>query len=324
MSEPAVRAALVERYPRGSFCLASKLPTFAITEEAQVEAIFNDSLAKAGVDYFDYYLLHNINESRYDGIIAGCHMFDYMRRWKEEGRIRHIGFSFHDSAEVLDRVLTEHPEVEFVQIALNYLDWEHASVQARRCYETIRRHGRQVVVMEAVKGGTLASLPSEVESLLREAAPGRSAVDWSLLFGASLDGVLAVLSGMSSVEQMEQNARCLADFTPLTEGELALLAEAARMLDAKMKFSLTEPEKFEGVCPEGIPVPELLRYYNEAMQEAFPPFSSELNYYSNLRDRSRPVSGCTHCGRCAGIMPGRDVPAALKEADSWFREHAFF
>lgn len=324
MSEPAVRAALVERYPRGSFCLASKLPTFAITEEAQVEAIFNDSLAKAGVDYFDYYLLHNINESRYDGIIASCHMFDYMRRWKEEGRIRHIGFSFHDSAEVLDRVLTEHPEVEFVQIALNYLDWEHASVQARRCYETIRRHGRQVVVMEAVKGGTLASLPSEVESLLREAAPGRSAVDWSLLFGASLDGVLAVLSGMSSVEQMEQNARCLADFTPLTEGELALLAEAARMLDAKMKFALTEPEKFEGVCPEGIPVPELLRYYNEAMQEVFPPFSSELNYYSNLRDRSRPVSGCTHCGRCAGIMPGRDVPAALKEADSWFREHAFF
>ena len=249
MSEPAVRAALVERYPRGSFCLASKLPTFAITEEAQVEAIFNDSLAKAGVDYFDYYLLHNINESRYDGIIAGCHMFDYMRRWKEEGRIRHIGFSFHDSAEVLDRVLTEHPEVEFVQIALNYLDWEHASVQARRCYETIRRHGRQVVVMEAVKGGTLASLPSEVESLLREAAPGRSAVDWSLLFGASLDGVLAVLSGMSSVEQMEQNARCLADFTPLTEGELALLAEAARMLDAKMKFSLTEPEKFEASVP---------------------------------------------------------------------------
>ena len=198
------------------------------------------------------------------------------------------------------------------------------SQKARRCYETIRRHGRQVVVMEAVKGGTLASLPSEVESLLREAAPGRSAVDWSLLFGASLDGVLAVLSGMSSVEQMEQNARCLADFTPLTEGELALLAEAARMLDAKLKFALTEPEKFEGVCPEGIPVPELLRYYNEAMQEVFPPFSSELNYYSNLRDRSRPVSGCTHCGRCAGIMPGRDVPAALKEADSWFREHAFF
>ena len=323
-SEDAVRQCLAGRYPRESYFLADKLPTFVITDESQVEAIFNESLARTGAGYFDSYLLHNVNSARYDGVIARCHMFDYVNLWKAEGRIRHIGISFHDSAEVLDRVLTEHPEVEFVQIALNYLDWEHASVQARRCYETIRRHGRQVVVMEAVKGGTLASVPEDVEALLREANPNRSPVDWSLLFGASLDGVLAVLSGMSSVEQMEQNARCLADFTPLTEGELALLAEAARMLDAKMKFALTEPEKFEGVCPEGIPVPELLRYYNEAMQEAFPPFSSELNYYSNLRDRSRPVSGCTHCGRCAGIMPGRDVPAALKEADSWFREHAFF
>lgn len=324
MSEPAIRQALVERYPRDSFCLASKLPTFAITEEGQVEAIFNDSRAKSGVDYFDYYLLHNLNAARYDGIVAECRMFDYMKRWKAEGKIRHIGFSFHDSADVLERILSEHPEVEFVQIALNYLDWEHASVQARRCYETIRRHGKQVVVMEAVKGGTLASLPEDVESLLREANPERTSVDWSLLFDAGLDGVLTVLSGMSDVRQVEQNVRCLKDFAPLTGEEFELLRRAAAMLDAKMKFELTEPEKYGDICPEGIPVAALLRYYNEALQERDVTFSSELNYYGNLRDRSRPVSECTRCGKCYGIMPGRDVPAALKEAEDWLSAHSFF
>ena len=127
-SETAVRHALVERYPRESFFLADKLPTFIISEESQVEAIFNESLEKTGAGYFDNYLLHNLNAARYDGVVKSCHMFEYMQRWKDEGKIRHIGFSFHDSADVLDRILSEHPEMEFVQIALNYLDWEHASV----------------------------------------------------------------------------------------------------------------------------------------------------------------------------------------------------
>lgn len=323
-SEEAVRRCIVERHPRTSFTVASKLPTFAITDEAQVEAIFNESLAKTGAGYFDYYLLHNVNAARYDGVISRFHMFDYVNRWKAGGKIRHVGISLHDSADVLDRILTEHPEIEFVQIALNYLDWEHESVQARKCYETIRRHGKLVVVMEAVKGGTLASLPAEVESMLREAEPERSPVDWSLLFDASLDGVIAVLSGMSTLEQVEQNVRCLADFTPLTDSERGLLARAASMLDAGMKYPLTEPEKYAGICPEGIAVPELLSYYNEAMQERDVTFSSELNYYGNLRERSESAAKCTHCGKCAGIMPGKDVPAALKEAEDWLSAHAFF
>ena len=323
-SETAVRHALVERYPRESFFLADKLPTFIISEESQVEAIFNESLEKTGAGYFDNYLLHNLNAARYDGVVKSCHMFEYMQRWKDEGKIRHIGFSFHDSADVLDRILSEHPEVEFVQIALNYLDWEHASVQARACYETIRRHGKQVVVMEAVKGGTLASVPEDVEAFLREANPSRSPVDWSLLFDASLDGVLSVLSGMSDVEQVEQNVRCLSDFTPLSADEFKVLERAAAMLDANMAFQLTDPEKYADVCPEGIPVAGLLRYYNEAMQELDVTFSSELNYYGNLRDRTQPVSKCTHCGKCAGIMPGHDVPAALKKAEDWLSAHSFF
>lgn len=265
-----------------------------------------------------------MNAARYDGVVTEFHMFDHMKRWKAEGKIRHIGFSFHDSADVLDRILKEHPEVEFVQIALNYLDWEHLSVQARKCYETIRRHNKLVVVMEAVKGGTLAELPKDVEVMLREKNPNHSPVDWSLLFDASLDGVLTVLSGMSTVEQMEQNVRCLSNFVPLSEDEFRLLSKAAHMLDSRMKFALTAPEKYTEICPEGIPVAELLSYYNEAMQERDVSFSSELNYYGNLRDRTSQVDKCTHCGKCAGIMPGRDVPSALKEAEDWLSAHAFF
>lgn len=324
MSEEAVRRAVAERYPRESFFLADKLPTFLITEESQVEEYFNASLEKTGAGYFDNYLLHNVNGARYDGVITSCHMFDYMKRWKAEGKIRHIGISFHDSAQVLDRVLTEHPEIEFVQIALNYLDWDHASVQSRACYETIRRHGKLVVVMEPVKGGTLAALPEDVSAYLRAAAPGRSPVDWALLFAASLDGVLAVLSGMSGLEQMEQNIRCLDGFKPLTDSERGVLANAAAMLDGKMRCPLTEPEKYASVCPEGIPVADLLRYYNEAMQEVDVNFSSELNYYGNLRRCTQPVSKCTHCGKCSGIMPGMDVPAALREAEEWLSAHSFF
>ncbi len=321
MSEAAVKSAISSRYPRGRYFLASKLPTFAITERSQVQQYFDESLNKTGAGYFDNYLLHNINLDRYEGVIKELGMFDCMKRWKDEGRIRHIGFSFHDSPELLDRVLDEHPEVEFVQIALNYLDWEHSSVQARRCYETIRAHGCQVVVMEAVKGGTLAVLPAAVEAMLREANPQRSAVDWSLLFGASLDGVLVSLSGMSNQEQIRQNIRCLDGFTPLSEGENALLARAAAMLDAGMKYPLSG----RGVdCPAGIAVERLISLYNESLQEVNPLFSSELNYYATLRRESAPASACTGCGKCAALLPGRDVPAVLREAEAWCSEHSFF
>ena len=185
-------------------------------------------------------------------------------------------------------------------------------MQSRRCYETVRRHGRQVIAMEPVKGGTLAQVPADVEALLRSPADGRSPVDWALLFCAGLDGVFSVLSGMSSLEQMEQNIRCLNSASALSAGELELLAEAARMMDGNMRFRLTEPEKYAAVCPEGIPVAELLRYYNEATQEIAPDFSSELNYYGNLRDRSERVSRCTGCGREV-MLPRKKAEKALKK-----------
>ncbi len=214
-SEDAVRETLVKRHPRDRFLLASKLPTFAITSKEQVQEMFQQSLERTQAGYFDYYLLHNLNNILYDGIVRDFGMFETLKEWKAAGKIKHIGFSFHDEAETLDRMLREHPEVDFVQICVNYLDWEHWSVQARKCYEVIRKHGKQVVVMEAVKGGTLANLPDDVMALLKAKNPERSPVDWSLRFGASLDGVIAALSGMSTLEQVEQNTSAIPAREPL-------------------------------------------------------------------------------------------------------------
>lgn len=322
-SEEAVKEALVKRHPRESFLLASKLPTFAITAQEQVQQMFEQSLERSGAGYFDYYLLHNLNEFIYDGIVAECGMFDAMKEWKKAGKIRHIGFSFHDNAETLDRILTEHPEVEFVQICVNYLDWNHETVQARKCYEVIRKHGKPVIVMEAVKGGTLASLPADAEALLKAKNPSLSPVDWSLRYGASLDGVLVALSGMSSLEQVEQNTRCMEQFQPLDKEEQAVLEQVAALMDGKMKYSLKNAEQFTNVCPKGIPVASYIQYYNEATQEVNVAFSSELNYYKLLKQRTVPASECDCCGKCAGLCPDTDVPSALQEAAEFFEKYGF-
>ena len=322
-SEEAAREALVKRHPRDSFLLASKLPTFAITAKEQVQQMFQQSLERSGAKYFDYYLLHNLNEFIYEGIVTEFGMLEAMQEWKKAGKIRHIGFSFHDNAETLDRILTEHPEVEFVQICINYLDWNHETVQAKKCYEVIRKHGKQVVVMEAVKGGTLANLPSDAKALLKAKDASMSPVDWSLRYGASLDGVLVTLSGMSNLEQIEQNTRCMDQFRPLNEGEKEVLAQVAALMDSRMKYPLKNAGQFADVCPKGIPVASYIQYYNEATQEINAAFSSELNYYKLLKRRTVPASECDRCGKCAGLCPDADVPGALREAAEFFERYGF-
>jgi len=171
-SEAALRKSVVERYPRERFTIATKFPTFAIQTEDQVEEIFSQQLENLGTDYVDYYLLHLLNTKFYNGsdgqggIVKKCHLFEHMQKWKEEGKIRHIGFSFHDSPEILDQILTEHPEVEFVQIIINYFDWESYFIASKKCYEVIRKHGKKVIVMEPVKGGFLAQIPETAKQAL--------------------------------------------------------------------------------------------------------------------------------------------------------------
>ena len=322
--EEAVRACLVSRYPREAFVLASKLPTFAITGEEEAEAVFQQQLERCGTAYFDYYLLHNVNLMRYRGIIREASLFEHLKRWKEEGKIRHIGISFHDTADVLDTILTEHPEIEAVQIALNYFDWDARLIQAGKCYDTIRRHGRLVIVMEPVKGGMLAKAPAETEAAMRAARPGDSAAAWALRFAAGLPGVLAVLSGMSDRAQMEENIQTFLHFEPLSEKEKEILKEAARRYRESGPAGTADFSAYEAVNPRGVSAADILDTYNACMLQPDPTFGAEGNYFSCQKAKC----GLGRDDRCipgSVFLPdGRDASALIREAEDFLNGHTFF
>ena len=315
-SENAIRQALTERHPRESYTLATKFPTFIIPKEEQVEGIFAQQLQNCGVEYFDYYLLHNLNRILYAGVIKEAHLFEHMQAWKEAGKIRHIGFSYHDDAKMLDLILSEHPEVEFVQIALNYYDWEEPFIEAKNCYEVIRRHGRQVVVMEPVKGGMLACVPASVKEKL---APGRSAASYAVRFAADMDGILAVLSGMSTMEQLEDNISYMKDFEPLTEEERGLIAFAKSEYMKTWKYRCDD----WSVLDQGeVPLSGIIRAFNSTQIQPNPFFAAELNYYKSFRsafDRSYETADHSALNGAAGF----DVNAALAEAIPFETKNSF-
>lgn len=323
-SESAIKRCLVDRHARSEFVLASKLPTFTITEEEQVDSIFRQQLTNCGVEYFDYYLLHNLNQIRYENEVRRCRMFEHMQAWKREGRIRHIGFSFHDSADVLDRILTEHPEVEAVQIALNYIDWDARLVQAKACYDVIRRHGCKVIVMEPMKGGMLASVPESAERRMKALQPKLSVGSWAIRFASSLEGLLTVLSGMSDLTQIRDNISYMKDFQPLTDTERALLDDVRKEICADGPAGTTDYAPYESINPKGVSAAVILETYDHCMLQPNPAFTAEHNYFTTEKAK-HGIAPDERCIPGAAILPdGTDVTELVHQAEDFLTQNAFF
>ena len=329
-SEEATRKALVERHPRESFTVATKFPTFMLLPEEKIDETFRSQLDRLGVDYIDYYLLHNIQSEYYDGfdgnggIVKTTHLFEHAKKWKEDGKIRHLGISFHSSAELLDRVLKEHPEIEFVQIALNPIDWDSELVQAGPCYEVIRKHGRKVVIMEAVKGGGLAKLPEEAEALLKNVHPDWSIASWSVRFCLEKEDVIAVLSGMSTLEQVRDNTKTSDEALPLTEEEKKALAEAMRIYRESAPIRQSEIDQYKGLMYHGVPVSAILQAYSICQIQPDPGFSDDNNYPKNAFIDAEHVDFRKGLERQTVIAAdGTDITEKVEKAVAWLAENSF-
>lgn len=303
-SERVAKTALVDRYPRDSFTLATKLHSEFFDSLEDRDKVFNAQLEKTGAGYFDYYLLHAIGAAslpKYEKL--DC--FHWLLEKKAQGLVRHIGFSFHDTADVLDDVLTRHPEVEFVQLQLNYLDWESRGVQSGACYDVAVKHGKPVVVMEPVKGGTLAKVPEEAERMFRDHAPEMSIPSWAIRFAASLDNVMVVLSGMSSLEQMEDNLSYMTDLQPLTAEEMALCHRAAQIIRDSVAIPCTGCSYCTEGCPMRVAIPQYFSLYNRDMREILDRKrrTVSLEDYEALAEKFGRAGDCVACGQCEKVCP---------------------
>ena len=299
-SERVVKRALTERWPRERYVLADKLPLSHLKEEADMERFFREQLEKCGVAYFDYYMLHNMSRSYYE-TAERLGAFEFVCRKKEGGKVRRIGFSFHADAELLEEILEKHPEVDFVQLQLNYIDWDSPNIQSRQCYEVCRRYGKDVIVMEPVKGGTLAHVPREARDLMEAHAPGMTPASWAVRFAASREGVIMVLSGMSDYIQLLDNTAYMQDFVPLTEEEEGIVGRAAEIIQSATAISCTSCQYCVEGCPKQIPIPKYFSLYNQ--YSLFGEKSNSRGYYQNYAGRYGKAGDCIGCRRCEAICP---------------------
>lgn len=302
-SELAFRECVAKRYLRDAYTLTDKLSFFIVQKAEELEGFFAGQLERCGVDYFDYYWLHAMNRQRLE-LAENIGAFDFINEKKAQGKIVHVGLSFHDKADVLDDILTRHPEMEYVQLQLNYLDWDDPEVQAGACYEVCRKHGKPVMVMEPVKGGLLSSLPPEAEALLKTAAPNASPASWAIRFAASLDNVCMVLSGMSTPEQMEDNLRFMSDFKPITADEQRLLAQVVDIIHAKTAVACTACRYCVDGCPQKILIPDIFKYYNRISKFGPGALPSAKQSYAQLAAQGHGLaSACIGCGQCESKCP---------------------
>lgn len=302
LSETAIRDCVVKRYDRSKFLLTDKLTTVFFQKEEDILPFFENQLKWCGVDYFDFYLMHAQDHDNYQKY-KRCRAYEIGWQLKQEGKIRHFGISFHDKADVLDMILTEHPEVEVVQIQFNYVDYEDASVESRKVYEVCEKHGKPVIVMEPVKGGSLVKLPAEADQILRDLHGGSNA-SYALRFAASFPNMAMVLSGMSNMEQMQDNLSAMRDFEPLNEKEMNAVHRVCEIFRSLNLIPCTGCRYCveESQCPKGIRIPDMFSSLNA--HEAFHNWNTAY-YYNNVitGDGHGKASECIRCGKCEKVCP---------------------
>ena len=314
-SEKIVKTALAQRHPRESFYLATKLPAWCMKEKADRDRILNEQLERCGVDYFDFYLLHSIEDGNFD-TYDRLDCFNWGKQKKAEGKIRHFGFSFHGSPELLESVLDNHPEVEFVQIQLNYADWNNPVVRSGQLYEILHSRNIPIIVMEPVKGGTLASLRPDLEALYKSVRPNSSIASWALRFVGSLPGVMTILSGMSNQAQMEDNLATFTHFEPLSEDEKALVDQVRAIMLNVEQIGCTACRYCTDGCPMNISIPDVFRAINtmNLYKEEFRPKSFYKGLISQGHGRA---ADCVQCGQCEGVCPQHlPIIQLLKDASA--------
>jgi predicted aldo/keto reductase-like oxidoreductase len=300
-SEEAAKIALIDRYPREKFQFATKLSAWAGAKTAyEAKQMFFTSLERTGAGYFDFYLLHYLGAD-HTKVYDDFGLWDFILEQREKGLIKHAGFSFHDKADVLDEMLIKRPEMEFVQLQINYADWNSPTVQSAQCLEVAKKHGKPVTIMEPVKGGLLANPLPPIAKILKEAKPRASLSSWALRFAASLDNVITVLSGMSNIEQMDDNLATMSNFRPLNAAEYAVIEQAQKALGAIASIPCTKCSYCVKGCPEEIPIPGIFELMNQNL--VFGSLERSRRFYGALTGGGNTASKCVECGQCESACP---------------------
>ena len=317
-SEIAIRKALVERYPRETFQICDKMPTWALTSESDNDKFTNEMLERLGIDYFDVFFIHNINTPWYK--LAETHnTFEYVKKMKEKGIARKIGFSFHDTSDLLEKVLDKYGDImDIVQLELNYLDWEDPAIEARKCYELCVRHGLDVYVMEPLKGGVIVNPNDEIAEEFKNFNPEKSIASFALRFCASLEQVKMVLCGMNSMEDMLDNCDTFENFEVLSDDESEFLENMALKLKESVAVACSECGYCIDACPEMIPIPEYFTLYNLSKNQ--PKSNIYRLYFDKLADEKVPADECTYCGTCIDYCTQKiDIPEELENVFEHFQ-----